>query len=115
MALKHCRDAEREMLMAEQDELAADTNTETETEEIAEVEDLPQEITEPTELVFQSRSLTSVRELYQLAEYTITSPGLTADEDAVWGQVGTVDDDEVGGSPELTGGISMRLGNRQQQ
>jgi len=40
----------------------------------------------------------------QLAEYTITSPGLTAaDEDAVWEQLGTVND-EVGGSPKLTGG-----------
>jgi len=54
------------MLMAEQDELAADTNTETETEEIAEVEDLPQELLNPTELVF-TQSRTSVRELYQLS------------------------------------------------
>jgi len=106
------------MLMAEQDELAADTNTETETEEIAEVEDLPQEITESYGTGVHPEPESNIEGTIpaQLAEYTITSPGLTAaDEDAVWGQVGTVDDDEVGGSPELTGGISMRLGNRQQQ
>lgn len=40
----------------------------------------------------------------QLAEYTITTPGLTAaDEDAVWGEFGRLED-EVGGSPQLTGG-----------
>jgi len=61
--------------MAEQDELAADTNTETETEEIAEVEDLPQKLLNPTELVFtQSRSLTSVRELYQVGRIYNNQP-----------------------------------------
>lgn len=42
-----------------------------------------------------------------LAEYTITTPGLTAaDEDAVWHQVDRYDeeDDEVTASPALTGG-----------
>jgi len=77
MALKrYCRDAE-EMLMAEQDELAADTNTET--EEIAEVEDLHRELLNPTELVFtQSRSLTSVRNYTSSVGRIYNSPGLTA-------------------------------------
>ena len=41
-----------------------------------------------------------------LAEYTVTSPGLTAaDEDAVWHQVDSLDEiDEVAASPVLTGG-----------
>lgn len=41
-----------------------------------------------------------------LAEYTVTSPGLTAaDEDAVWHQVDRYDEeDEVTSSPILTGG-----------
>lgn len=94
--------------MAEQDELAAHRNTDTEDEEIAILEELPQEITEsygtgvhpPAELNIGEGTMPA-----QLAEYTITSPGLTAaDEDAVWEQLGTVDDDEVGGSPKLTGG-----------
>lgn len=43
----------------------------------------------------------------ELAEYTVTSPGLTAaDEDAVWHQVDRTDeeDEEVAATPELTGG-----------
>lgn len=85
--------------MPEQDELAADTN--------ADVEELPQAITESYGTGVHPQPESNIGEgmSAQVAEYTITSPGLTAaDEDAVWGQVGTVDDDEVGGSPELTGG-----------
>ena len=92
--------------MAEQDELAADINTEAE-EEVATVEDLPQEITESYGTGVQPQPEVNIGEgtmPTELAEYTITTPGLTAaDEDAVWGQLG-IDDDEVGGSPELTGG-----------
>ena len=81
---------------------------ETENEEIPIVEDLPQEITESYGTGVHPEPGFNIGEgtmSDQLAEYTITSPGLTAaDEDAVWEQVGTVDDDEVGGSPVLTGG-----------
>lgn len=94
--------------MAEQDELAAHRNTDPEDEEIAILEDLPQEITESYGTGVHPSPELNIGEgtmPAQLAEYTITSPRLTAaDEDAVWEQLGTVDDDEVGGSPKLTGG-----------
>lgn len=93
------------MVMPKQDKLATNVNTETE-EEIAIIEDLPQEITESYGTGVQPHPESNIGEETipaQLAEYTITSPGLTAaDEDAVWGQVDT--EDEVGGSPVLTGG-----------
>ena len=90
--------------MAEQDESAMDINTEA--QEIASVEDLPQEITESYGTGVQQQPEVNIGEDMpsELAEYTITTPGLTAaDEDAVWGELATLDD-EVGGSPELTGG-----------
>lgn len=70
-------------------------------------EDLPQEITESYgtgvhDLPEMNIGKETMAE--ELAEYTITTPGLTAaDEDAIWHQGDTVDD-EVGGSPVLTGG-----------
>lgn len=77
-------------------------------EEVAIGEDLPQEITESYGTGVQPDPEINIGEETMpphLAEYTITSPGLTAaDEDAVWAQVDPLEDDEVGGSPVLTGG-----------
>lgn len=91
--------------MAEKPDEAA---REIENEELAIIEDLPQEITESYGTGVHPEPGFNIGEgtmPTSLAEYTVTSPGLTAaDEDAVWGQVGAVDNDEVGGSPELTGG-----------
>ena len=88
--------------MAEQDELAMDT----ETEEFAILDNLPQEVTESygTGVHPQMEPNTGEGTMpTELAEYTITTPGLTsADEDAIWGELGI--EDEVGGSPQLTGG-----------
>ena len=88
--------------MAEQNELARDT----ETEEFAILENLPQEVTESygTGVHPQMELNTGEGTMpTELAEYTITTPGLTAaDEDAIWGELGI--EDEVGGSPQLTGG-----------
>jgi len=89
-----------------QDDLA--TNRNPEAVDASQVEDLPQEITESYGTGVQEQPETNIGEgtmPEQLAEYTITTPGLTAaDEDAVWGQVATGDVDEVGNSPVLTGG-----------
>lgn len=78
-----------------QNELAADSNS----------EDLPQEITESYGTGHPQSEINIGEGMPdELAEYTITTPGLTAaDEDAVWHQ-GDVDIDEVGNSPVLTGG-----------
>ena len=88
--------------MAEQDELAMDT----ETQEIAIGENLPQEVTESYGTGVHSQMEPNTGEgtmPTELAEYTMTTPGLTAaDEDAIWGELGI--EDEVGGSPQLTGG-----------
>lgn len=82
-----------------QDELASDRNINE--------DDLPQEITESYGTGVKDEPETNIGEgtmPVELAEYTIASPGLTAaDEDAVWGDLGVVDD-EVGGNPVLTGG-----------
>jgi len=71
-------------------------------------EDLPQQITQSygTGVEDEPEINTGEEGLpVEIAEYTITSPGLTAaDEDAVWEQLGIIDDDEVGGNPVLTGG-----------
>ena len=103
--------------MTDKDRLAADTNTEN--AEIAIVEDLPQEITESYGTGVHPQPEVNIGQgtmAAQLAEYTMTSPGLTAaDEDAIWEKVGIIDHDQVGGSPELTGGISTRLGNRRRR
>lgn len=91
--------------MAEE-ELAANINS----EEVnaSQSDDLPQEITQTYGTGVQEQPETNIGEGTipdELAEYTITTPGLTAaDEDAVWGQVTTGDVDEVGNSPVLTGG-----------
>lgn len=83
------------------DELAADANQETDQE-------LPKEITESygTGAYQQPEINVGDEEMpEQLAEYTLTTQGLTAaDEDAVWEQLGTLPNDEVGANPELTGG-----------
>jgi hypothetical protein len=80
-----------------QNESVADSNS----------EDLPQEITESYGTGVQQQPELNIGQGTmpdELAEYTITTPGLTAaDEDAVWHQ-GDVDVDEVGNSPVLTGG-----------
>ncbi len=108
MAFKHYSgNADTAIFMTDRDNLAANNNTETEKEEIAVIEDLPQEITESYGTGVHPQPELNVGEgtmPAQLAEYTLTSPGLTAaDEDAVWGQVDTVEQG-VGSSPELTGG-----------
>lgn len=89
-----------------QDELAANSNSES--ANTSQSEDLPQEITESYGTGVHEPSELNIGEgtmLDELAEYTITTPGLTAaDEDAVWGEVATEDIDQVGASPVLTGG-----------
>ena len=86
--------------MANQDELTVGKNTD--------IEDLPQVITESYGTGVHDEPEANIgggSMPTELAEYTITTPGLTAaDEDAVWEQLGILDKDEVGGSPELTGG-----------
>lgn len=89
-----------------QDELAANSNSES--ANTSQSEDLPQEITESYGTGVHEPSEFNIGEgtmLDELAEYTITTPGLTAaDEDAVWGEVATADIDQVSASPVLTGG-----------
>lgn len=89
-----------------QDELAANSNSES--ANTSQSEDLPQEITQSYGTGVHDLSELNIGEgtlLDELAEYTITTPGLTAaDEDAVWGEVATEDIDQVGASPVLTGG-----------
>lgn len=91
--------------MKDKDDLTTNRNTDAE-----EVEDLPQEITEsygtgvkaPPELNIGIGDETTPT---QLAEYTITTPGLTAaDEDAVWGEADNLENEGFGSSPTLTGG-----------
>ena len=86
-----------------QDESASDANTKQ--EDI--VEDLPQDITESYGTGVQDEPEANIGGTMpvEVAEYTITTPGLTAaDEDAVWGDLGIANDDQVGGNPVLTGG-----------
>jgi len=84
-----------------QDDLATNRNSD-------ESEDLPPEITQSYGTGLQEQPELNIGEgtiPEQLAEYTITTPGLTAaDEDALWGQVATQEIDQVGNSPVLTGG-----------
>jgi len=99
--------------MADQDKLTANSNSEETNAQGArfaiasQSEDLPQEITESYGTGVHPQPESNIGEGTlpdELAEYTITTPGLTAaDEDAVWHQ-GDVDVDEVGNSPVLTGG-----------
>ncbi len=88
--------------------MADKTARDRENDEIATVEDLPEEITESYGTGVHPQSELNIGEETiptQLAEYTITSPGLTAaDEDAVWGEVDSLEDKGFGSSPELTGG-----------
>lgn len=87
------------------DKLVANSNSEPENP--SQTEDLPQEITESYGTGVQPQPELNIGQGTmpdELAEYTITTPGLTAaDEDAVWHQ-GNLDVDEVGNSPVLTGG-----------
>lgn len=87
---------------------ADDAARETENEQNDIIEDLPQAVTESYGTGVHPQPELNISEgamPAQMAEYTISSPGLTAaDEDAVWEQVDTVDDEEVGSSPVLTGG-----------
>lgn len=84
-----------------QDDLATNRNSH-------ESEDLPQEITQSYGTGLQEQPEVNIGEgtmPEQLAEYTITTPGLTAaDEDALWGELATGEIDQVGNSPVLTGG-----------
>jgi hypothetical protein len=86
------------------DELVADSNLEAENTSPA--EDLPQEITESYGTGVQPQPELNVGQGSmpdEVAEYTITTPGLTAAEEDAWHQ-GDLDVDEVGNSPVLTGG-----------
>lgn len=84
-----------------QDDLATNRNSD-------ESEDLPPEITQSYGTGLQEQPEVNIGEgtmPEQLAEYTITTPGLTAaDEDALWGELATGEIDQVGNSPVLTGG-----------
>jgi len=68
-------------------------------DEVATFEDLPEEITESYGTGVHPQTEVNVGEENmpaQLAEYTITTPGLTAaDEDAVWGEVDNLEDEEI--------------------
>lgn len=69
--------------------------------------DLPQEVTQSygTGLKDPQELNIDIGDAEQLAEYTIATPGHTAaDEDALWGDVVSIDDDQVGDNPILTGG-----------
>lgn len=68
--------------------------------------DLPQDITESYGTGVQNLPGTNTGDIEgeELAEYTISTPGLaTAEEDAVWHQSNRLED-EVGATPTLTGG-----------
>jgi hypothetical protein len=89
--------------MKDRDDLAANNNT----ENTDALQDLPQEITQSygTGLEDPQELNTDVGDAEQLAEYTIATPGHTAaDEDALWQQVVSIEDDQVGDNPILTGG-----------
>ena len=69
--------------------------------------DLPQEVTQSygTGLKDPQELNIDVGDAELLAEYTIATPGHTAaDEDALWGDVVSIEDDQVGDNPILTGG-----------
>lgn len=85
--------------MNEQDDLAAKRNTD-------HSEDLPQEITESYGTGVKDLPESNIGEGPQeAAEYTIATAGHTAaDEDALWGQLNPIEDDQVGDNPILTGG-----------
>jgi hypothetical protein len=93
------------------EELARDSNRETANE--SQAEDLPQAVTEsygtgahsvPRLEMHEGTKTHAGNMPAELAEYTQASPGLTAaDEDALWHEADALDD-EVGGNPGLTAG-----------
>jgi hypothetical protein len=92
-------------MTADKEELARNSNMETANE--FQPEDLPQEITESYGTGVHPEPGYNVGEgtmPHELAEYTIPSKGLAAaDEDAVWKEADELDD-EVGDNPVLTAG-----------
>ena len=70
-------------------------------------EDLPQEVTESYGTGVKDLPEMNIGQgdRSEVAEYTINTPGHTAaDEDALWGDVAGIEDDQVGDNPILTGG-----------
>ena len=68
--------------------------------------DLPQEVTESYGTGVQNLPGTNIGDIdgEELAEYTISTPGLaTAEEDAIWHESDKLEN-EVGATPTLTGG-----------
>ena len=79
---------------------AANKNTE-------QSQDLPPEVTESYGTGLKDPQELNIEpgDAELLAEYTIATPGHTAaDEDALWGDVVSIEDDSVGDNPILTGG-----------
>lgn len=87
-------------LMNDKDELKTNKNTE-------QSQDLPAEVTESFGTGVKDLPEYNIEpgNAEQLAEYTIaTARHTAADEDALWGGVVSIEDDEVGDNPILTGG-----------
>lgn len=86
--------------MKDKDESKTNKNTE-------QSQDLPPEVTESFGTGLKDLPEYNIEpgNAEQTAEYTIATPGHTAaDEDALWGGVVSIEDDQVGGNPILTGG-----------
>lgn len=70
-------------------------------------EDLPQEVTESYGTGVKDLPEMNIGQgdRSEIAEYTIATSGHTAaEEDALWGDVAEIEDDQVGDNPILTGG-----------
>lgn len=86
--------------MKDKDESSANSNSQ-------QSQDLPPEVTESFGTGVKDPAELNIGEgdAEYLAEYTIATPGHTAaDEDALWQQVVSSEDDQVGDNPILTGG-----------
>jgi hypothetical protein len=84
--------------MKDKNDLAANTD---------QSQDLPQEVTESYGTGVKDLPEINIGEgdREELAEYTIATAGHTAaDEDALWGDIASIEDDQVGDNPILTGG-----------
>lgn len=84
--------------MKDKNDLAANTE---------QSKDLPQEVTESYGTGVKDLPEINIGEgdKSEVAEYTIATPGHTAaDEDALWGDIAAIENDQVGDNPILTGG-----------
>lgn len=84
--------------MKDKEDLAANTD---------QSQDLPQEVTQSYGTGVKDLPEINIGEgdREELAEYTIATAGHTAaDEDALWGDIASIENDQVGANPILTGG-----------